>query len=59
MRNPPHSREILHHDVAPALDVSVMAAARVRGVTRAALSRVLHGLAGNVADAEVWAKQVC
>jgi addiction module HigA family antidote len=46
MYNPPHPGEILRDDVLPALDLSVTAAARELGVTRAALSRVLHGHAG-------------
>jgi addiction module HigA family antidote len=46
MHNPPHPGEILRDDVLPALDLSVTAAARDLGVTRAALSRVLHGHAG-------------
>jgi antitoxin HigA-1 len=46
MHNPPHPGEILRDDVLPALDLSVTAAARELGVTRAALSRVLHGHAG-------------
>ncbi len=40
MHNPPHPGEILRDDVLPALNVSVTAAARELGVTRAALSRV-------------------
>jgi addiction module HigA family antidote len=46
MHNPPHPGEILRDDVLPALGLSVAAAARELGVTRAALSRVLHGHAG-------------
>ncbi|TVS19667.1 MAG: addiction module antidote protein, HigA family, partial [Gammaproteobacteria bacterium] len=42
MHNPPHPGEILRDDVLPALGLSVTAAARELGVTRAALSRVLH-----------------
>jgi addiction module HigA family antidote len=46
MQNPPHPGVILRDDVLPALGLSVTAAARELGVTRAALSRVLHGHAG-------------
>lgn len=46
MHNPPHPGEILRDDVLPALELSVTAAARELRVTRAALSRVLHGHAG-------------
>jgi addiction module HigA family antidote len=44
--NPPHPGETLREDVLPALDLNVTAAADALGVTRAALSRVLHGHAG-------------
>ena len=43
MHNPPHPGELLRDEVLPALGLSVTAAARELGVTRAALSRVLHG----------------
>jgi len=43
MHNPPHPGEILRDDVLPELGLSVTAAARELDVTRAALSRVLHG----------------
>jgi antitoxin HigA-1 len=43
MHNPPHPGETLREDVLPALGVSVTDAANALGVTRAALSRVLHG----------------
>lgn len=46
MHNPPHPGEILRDDVLPTLSLSVAAAARELGITRAALSRVLHGHAG-------------
>jgi addiction module HigA family antidote len=46
MQNPPHPGVILRDDVLPALGLSVTAAARELGFTRAALSRVLHGHAG-------------
>jgi addiction module HigA family antidote len=43
MHNPPHPGLTLRDDVLPALGLSVTAAANQLGVTRAALSRVLHG----------------
>ncbi len=43
MHNPPHPGEILREDVLPARGVTVAEAARQLGVSRAALSRVLHG----------------
>jgi addiction module HigA family antidote len=46
MHNPPHPGETLREDVLPALGLSVTAAAKQLGVTRAALSRVLNGRAG-------------
>ena len=45
MFNPPHPGETLREDVLPALGVTVTEAASELGVTRAALSRVLHGKA--------------
>ena len=44
--NPPHPGEALREDVLPALNLTVSAAAKQLGVTRAALSRVLNGHAG-------------
>ncbi|RQQ46084.1 HigA family addiction module antitoxin [Burkholderia stagnalis] len=44
--NPPHAGETLREDVLPALGLTVTEAAAQLGVTRAALSRVLHGHAG-------------
>ncbi|VWC31845.1 LacI family transcriptional regulator [Burkholderia metallica] len=41
--NPPHPGEALRDDVLPALGLSVTEAAAQLGVTRAALSRILHG----------------
>lgn len=41
--NPPHPGEALREDVLPALGLTVTEAAAQLGVTRAALSRVLHG----------------
>jgi antitoxin HigA-1 len=46
MHNPLHPGETLRDDVLPALGLSATDAARELGVTRAALSRVLHGRAG-------------
>lgn len=43
MHNPPHPGETLREDVLPALGLSVAEAARQLGVSRVALSRVLHG----------------
>ena len=45
MHNPPHPGETLRADVLPALGLTVTAAAKQLGVTRAALSRVLNGRA--------------
>ena len=45
MHNPPHPGETLREDVLPALSLTVTAAAKQLGVTRAALSRVLNGKA--------------
>ena len=45
MHNPPHPGETLRDDVLPALGLTVTAAAKQLGVTRAALSRVLNGRA--------------
>ena len=46
MMNPPHPGETLRDDVLPALGLTVTDAAQALGVTRTALSRVLHGKAG-------------
>ncbi|MCY0389120.1 HigA family addiction module antitoxin [Robbsia sp. Bb-Pol-6] len=43
MFNPPHPGEALREDILPALGISITQAAAQLGVTRAALSRVLHG----------------
>ncbi|MDD5271999.1 MAG: HigA family addiction module antitoxin [Methylovulum sp.] len=45
MYNPPHPGEALREDVLPALGLSITAAAKQLGVTRATLSRVLNGKA--------------
>ena len=45
MFNPPHPGETLREDVLPALNLTVTEAARQLGVSRVALSRVLHGRA--------------
>jgi antitoxin HigA-1 len=44
-RKPVHPGEILREDVLPDLDMSVTAAAKLLGVTRQALHRVLAGTA--------------
>ncbi len=58
MFNPPHPGETLREDVLPALGLTVTDAARQLGVTRTALSRILHGHAAISADMarriEVW-----
>ncbi len=58
MHNPPHPGETLREDVLPALGLSVAEAARQLGVSRVALSRVLHGHASISVDLarrlEVW-----
>lgn len=46
MHNPPHPGETLLEDVLPALGLSIAAFARHLGISREALSRVLHGRAG-------------
>ena len=45
MQNPPHVGEIIRHDVLEPLGLNVTQAARVLGVTRAALSSLLNGRA--------------
>ena len=61
MHNPPHPGETLRDDVLPALGVSVAEAARQLGVSRVALSRVLHGHAAISVDfarrLEVWLRK--
>ncbi|KLU21986.1 LacI family transcriptional regulator [Caballeronia mineralivorans PML1(12)] len=46
IHNPPHPGETLREDILPALGLNVTEAAEQLGVTRATLSRVLHGRAG-------------
>lgn len=48
--NPPHPGETLREDVLPALGLSVTQAAQQLGVSRVALTRVLHGHAGISVD---------
>lgn len=43
MHNPPHPGEILREDILPAMNMTVTEAAKRLGVTRATLSRMLHG----------------
>lgn len=61
MHNPPHPGETLREDVLPALGLSVAEAARQLGVSRVALSRVLHGHAAISVDLarrlEVWLRK--
>jgi len=45
MKNPPHPGELLREDVLAALELSVTEAAGRLGISRVALSRVLHGRA--------------
>jgi addiction module HigA family antidote len=58
MHNPPHPGETLREDVLPALELSVAEAARQLGVSRVALSQVLHGHAAISVDLarrlELW-----
>lgn len=58
MHNPPHPGDTLREDVLPALGLSVSEAARQLGISRVALSRVLHGRAGISVDLarrlEIW-----
>jgi addiction module HigA family antidote len=42
MHNPPHPGETLREDILPALGLTITAAAKQLGVTRAAFSRVLN-----------------
>lgn len=61
MYNPPHPGETLREDVLPALGLSVAEAARQLGVSRVALSRVLHGHAAISVDLarrlEIWLRK--
>lgn len=61
MHNPPHPGETLREDVLPALELSVAEAARQLGVSRVALSRVLHGHAAISVDLarrlEAWLRK--
>jgi len=73
MFSPPHPGETLREDVLPTLGLTVTEAARQLGVSRVALSRVLHGKAAISPDmalrleswlgvdrggrAEVWLQQ--
>lgn len=50
MYNPPHPGETLREDVLPELGLSIAEAARQLGVSRVALSRVLHGHAAISVD---------
>lgn len=61
MHNPPHPGETLREDVLPSLGLSVAEAARQLGVSRVALSRVLHGHAAISVDLarrlELWLRK--
>lgn len=46
MHNPPHPGETLLEDILPSLGLTIAAFARHLGISREALSRVLHGRAG-------------
>jgi len=50
MHNPPHPGETLREDILPAFGLSVAEAARQLGISRVALSRVLHGHAAISVD---------
>jgi addiction module HigA family antidote len=58
MHNPPHPGETLREDVLPALGLTVTEAAQQLGISRVALSRVLHGKAAISVDLarrlEIW-----
>lgn len=58
MHNPPHPGATLREDVLPALGITVSEAARQLGVSRVALSRVLHEQAAISVDLarrlELW-----
>lgn len=61
MHNPPHPGETLREDILAALGLSVAEAARQLGVSRVALSRVLHGHAAISVDLacrlEAWLRK--
>ena len=61
MFNPPHPGETLREDVLPALGLTVTQAAEQLGVSRVALTRVLHGHSGISVDLarrlEVWLRR--
>lgn len=61
MHNPPHPGETLREDILPALELSVAEASRQLGVSRVALSRVLHGHAAISVDLarrlEAWLRK--
>ena len=50
MKNPPHPGELLREDVIKELGLSVTESARRLGMSRVALSRVLHGSAAISSD---------
>lgn len=53
MHNHPHPGEVLREDVLAPLNIEVTEAARRLGLSRTALSRVLHGHAGISSDLAV------
>ncbi len=57
MYDPPHPGEVLQEDILPDLGLSVTAAARQLGVSRAALSRVINGRAAISADMAIRLSQ--
>ena len=61
MHNPPHPGETLREDILAVLGLSVAEAARQLGVSRVALSRVLHGHAATSVDLacrlEAWLRK--
>ena len=46
MKNPPHPGELVKHDCLDALGLTVTEGARVLGVTREQLSKVVNGRSG-------------
>jgi len=45
MKNPPHVGDVIQYEILEPLDLTVTAAARVLGVSRPALSRLVNGRA--------------
>lgn len=57
MKHPPHPGEILREDVFAASNLSVTEAAKRLGISRVALSRVLHGHAAISPDLAIRLEQ--